>query len=270
MSQPYAEVIGDPIAHSKSPAIHRFWLKKLGIDGDFRATRVPAEDIAAFIEKRSADHDWRGCNVTIPHKIAVMDHVGDPGDVRDSIGAMNTILRAPDGIVTGTNTDAGGFYVPIAGLPLEGEPVAIIGTGGAAHAVLFALSRLGVGPVTILARNPFKAIEMISRFKVSGSILAMAAPLPPVALLVNTTQLGMEGQPPLDLDLSPLPDHAVVYDIVYAPLETGLLKAARARGLETVDGLEMLIGQAALAFELFFGKPAPREHDDELRALLVA
>jgi shikimate dehydrogenase len=270
MSIPYAEVIGDPIAHSKSPMIHRFWLQLLGLEGDFRATRVPPDGLRDFIESRSADADWRGCNVTIPHKIAVMDHVGDPGDVRESIGAMNTVLRAPDGAVTGTNTDAGGFFVPIAELPLEGEPVAIVGTGGAAHAVMFALARIGVGPVTILARNPFKAVDLLARFKLNGTILAMAAPLPPVALLVNTTQLGMEGQPPLDLDLSPLPDHAVVYDIVYAPIETGLLAAARSRGLETVDGLEMLIGQAALAFELFFGKPAPREHDDELRALLVA
>lgn len=270
MTVPYAEVIGDPIAHSKSPAIHKFWLNKIGLEGDFRATRVAEADLAAFIAQRRSDPDWRGCNVTIPHKIAVMDHVSDPGGVRDSIGAMNTVLCDYDGVLTGTNTDAGGFYTPIAGLPLEGKPVAVVGTGGAAHAVLFALSRVGVGPVTLLARNPLKGAAMLARFGLKGKVQALAVPLPPVALLVQTTQLGMTGQPPLDLDLSPLPDDAVVYDIVYAPLVTPLLAAAEARGLDTVDGLEMLIGQAALAFELFFGRAPPRDLDDELRGVLTA
>ena len=270
MTQPYAEVIGDPIGHSKSPVIHKFWLAKLGLDGDFRATCVAVADLAAFIADRRADPDWRGCNVTIPHKIAIMDHVDDPGDVRASIGAMNTVLRDREGVLTGTNTDAGGFYAPIAGLSLEGKPVAVVGTGGAAHAVLFALSRVGVGPVTVLARNPLKGAALLARFGLKGNVQSLAVPLPPVALLVQTTQLGMIGQPPLDIDLSPLPDDAVVYDIVYAPLMTPLLAAAQARGLEIVDGLEMLIGQAALAFELFFGVAPPRDADGELRALLTA
>ncbi len=270
MTKPYAEVIGNPIAHSKSPAIHKFWLSKLGLDGDFRATRVAEADLATFIAQRRSDPDWRGCNVTIPHKIAVMDHVGDPGGVRDSIGAMNTVLRDRAGVLTGTNTDAGGFYSPIVGLPLKGKPVAVVGTGGAAHAVLFALSRVGIGSVTLLARNPLKGAALLARFGLKGKVQALNVPLPLVALLVQTTQLGMTGQPPLDLDLSPLPDDAVVYDIVYAPLVTPLLAAAEARGLDTVDGLEMLIGQAALAFELFFGAAPPRDADDELRAMLIA
>ncbi len=270
MTSPYAEVIGDPIAHSKSPMIHKFWLAKLGLDGDYRATRVAGEDLATYIADRRADPDWRGCNVTIPHKIAVMDHVGDPGGVRSSIGAMNTVLRDRDGILTGTNTDAGGFYAPIGGLPLQGKRVAVIGTGGAAHAVMFALSRAGVGPVTLLARNPLKGAALLARFGLKGSVQALDVVLPPVALLVQTTQLGMKGQLPLDLDLSLLPDDAVVYDIVYVPRVTPLLAAAEARGLETVDGLEMLIGQAALAFELFFGAEPPRDADDELRRILTA
>lgn len=270
MTRPYAEVIGDPISHSKSPAIHKFWLNKLGLDGDFRATRVTEANLATFIADRRADPDWRGCNITIPHKIAVMSHVCDPGGVLGSIGAMNTVLRDRDGILTGTNTDAGGFYAPISGLSLEQKPVAVVGTGGAAHAVLFALSRAGVGPVTLLARNPLKGAALLARFGLKGKVQALDVPLPPVVLLAQTTQLGMTGQPSLDLDLSPLPDDAVVYDIVYAPLLTPLLAAAEARGLEIVDGLEMLIGQAALAFELFFGEPPPREHDADLRALLTA
>ena len=270
MTVPYAEVIGDPISHSKSPTIHEFWFNKLGLDGGYRATRVAETDLAAFIAERRADPDWRGCNVTIPHKIAVMDHVGDPGGVRTSIGAMNTVLRDRDGMLTGTNTDVGGFYAPIAGLDLEGQPIAVTGTGGAAHAVLFALARAGIGPVTLLARNPLKGAALLARFGLKGKVQALNVPLPPVALLVQTTQLGMTGQLPLDLDLSPLPGDAVVYDIVYAPLLTPLLAAAQARGLETVDGLEMLIGQAALAFELFFGAEPPREADSELRSILTA
>ena len=269
MSTPYAEVIGDPISHSKSPLIHRFWLGKLGIAGDYRATHVAAADLAGYIDTRRNDPNWRGCNVTIPHKIAIMDHVGDPGDVRSSIGAMNTVLRDPTSKLTGTNTDAGGFYAPIAGLPLAGKPVAMIGTGGAAHAVMYALSRAGVGPVTVLARSPLKGAALLARFGLKGKVQALDVPLPPVALLVQTTQLGMAGQASLDLDLTPLPAEAVVYDIVYVPLLTPLLAAAQARELATVDGLEMLIGQAALAFELFFGTEPPRESDDDLRALLT-
>jgi shikimate dehydrogenase len=266
----YAEVIGDPIAHSKSPLIHKFWLERLGLPGDYRATQVAVDDIAAYIADRRDDPDWRGCNITIPHKMAIMEHVADPGGVRASIGAMNTVLRDPAGVLTGTNTDAGGFFTPIAGLPLADKPVAVIGTGGAAHAVLFALSRVGVGPVTLLARNPLKGAALLARFGLRGKVQTLDVALPPVALLVQTTQLGMTGQPALDLDLAPLPDDAVVYDIVYAPLVTSLLAAASARGLETVDGLEMLIGQAALAFELFFGAEPPREADDDLRALLTS
>jgi shikimate dehydrogenase len=267
---PYAEVIGDPISHSKSPGIHKFWLAKLGLEGDFRTAHVMADGLADYIESSRADSAWRGCNITIPHKIAVMDHVDDPGDVRGSIGAMNTLFRQPDGSLIGTNTDAAGFFAPIADFDLQHMPVAVIGTGGAAHAILFALSKAGVGPVTLFARNPLKGAVILSRFGLKGTVQGLDKPLPPVALLVNATQLGMTGQPPITVDLSALPDDALVYDIVYAPLVTPLLAAAQQRGLATVDGLEMLIGQAAVAFELFFGQPAPRECDAELRALLTS
>lgn len=269
MTLPYAEVIGDPISHSKSPTIHKFWLDRLGIAADYRRAHVKPGDLAAYIESRRDDPDWRGCNVTIPHKIAVMDHVADPGGVRASIGAMNTIARAEDGTLFGTNTDAGGFFAPIAGLDLESRPVVVVGAGGAARAVLFALSKANVGPVTVLNRSPLKAMGLLAAFGLKGAAKPLDAPLPEAALLVNASALGMSGQPPLDLDLSPLADDAVVYDIVYSPLETGLLKAAAAQGLETVDGLEMLIGQAAIAFSLFFGAPPPEGCEDELKALLT-
>lgn len=270
MTTPYAEVIGDPIAHSKSPLIHRFWLGKLGIEADYCATHVTGDGISAFFAGRAADASWRGCNVTVPHKLAVLDHVADPGGVRAGIGAANTIFRGEDGTLAATNTDPAGFYAPLADADLAGREVAVVGAGGAARAVLFALARMGVGRVTVLNRTPLKGAGLLAAFGLKGQALALDARLPAAALLVNASSLGMEGQPPLNLDLSPLPADAIVYDIVYAPLVTPLLAAAEARGLETIDGLEMLVGQAAAAFELFFGQPAPREHDAELRERLLA
>jgi shikimate dehydrogenase len=267
---PYAEVIGDPIAQSKSPLIHAFWLKQLGIAADYRAFHVKPSDLADYFSSRRADPAWRGCNVTVPHKLDALDHVADPGDVRGSIGAINTVFRGESGDWIGTNTDAAGFHAPIAGLDLTKQPVCVIGAGGAARAILFALSKLGVGRVTVLNRNPLKAAALLSTFGLKGDALPLTAPVPAAKLLVNASTLGMTGQPPLTIDLTPLPQDAVVYDAVYAPIETPLLAQAHDRGLDTVDGLEMLVGQAALAFELFFGEPAPRDRDEELRALLLA
>lgn len=269
MTRPFAEVIGDPISHSKSPAIHGFWLKALGIEADYRAVHVTPDGLAAYFDSRRGDANWRGCNITIPHKQAALDWVEDRGGVRETIGAINTVIRDGDALI-GTNTDAGGFYAPIAGLDLDGAQAVVIGAGGAARAVLFALSRLGIGKVTIQNRNVLKAAALLSSFGLKGDARPLGSPLPAAALVVNTSSLGMNGYPPLDLDLSPLPEDAVVYDIVYAPLETGLLAQARDRELHTVDGLDMLIGQAALAFELFFGAEPPRDRDDELRALLTS
>ena len=270
MTRPYAEVIGDPIVQSKSPVIHGFWLDQLGLESEYRKTLVTAEDLPAFFAQRREDPDWRGCNITMPHKLAALDHVDDRGDVRGGIGAINTVFRAEDGTPVGTNTDAGGFYAPLAGFDFAGKPVTVIGAGGAARAILFAVARLDFGPVTIMNRNTLKAGVLLSSFGLKGQALPLQPAAPASALLVNASTLGMTGQPPLDLDLGALDAEAVVYDIVYSPLETPLLAAARARGLETVDGLEMLIGQAALAFELFFGAAPPRDRDDELRDLLLA
>lgn len=267
---PFAEVIGDPIAHSKSPLIHRFWLDALGIAAEYRATHVEAAALKDFFAERMNDPAWRGCNITAPHKQAALDHVPDPGGVRESIGAINTVFRDDSGSIAGTNTDAAGFWSPISALDLKGQPVTVVGAGGAARAVLFALSRVEVGPVTILNRSPLKAAGLLATFGLKGQVATLDAKLPPAALLINASTLGMAGQPPLQLDLSPLSEDTIVYDLVYAPLQTELLRAAEERGLDTIDGLEMLIGQAALAFELFFGAEPPRDRDDELRDRLSA
>jgi shikimate dehydrogenase len=267
--QAYAEVIGDPIKHSKSPLIHGFWLKKLGLVADYRATHVLADGLADYFNQCRDDPDWRGCNITIPHKVAALDHVADPGRVRDSIGAINTVFRGEKGELIGTNTDAAGFFAPISELDWTGRDAVVVGAGGAARAILFALAQADIGSVTVLARSPLKAAALLSHFGLKGKVQAIDVPLPPAELLVNSSPLGMAGQPPLDLNLSGLPDEAVVYDIVYAPIETGLLAAARGQGLDTVDGLDMLIGQAALAFELFFGQAPPENCEDELRELLL-
>jgi shikimate dehydrogenase len=269
MGQAYAEVIGDPIKHSKSPLIHGFWLKKLGILGDYRTQHVLAEGLADYFETRRNDPNWRGCNITIPHKIAALDHVTDPGGIRSSIGAINTVFRDEKGALVGTNTDAAGFFAPISEDEWAHRDAIVIGAGGAARAILFALAQADIGSVTILARSPLKAAALLSHFGLKGQVLKMDAPLPPAELLVNSSPLGMTGQPLLEIDLSPLPENAVVYDIVYSPLETQLLAQARNLGLDTVDGLDMLIGQAAFAFELFFGQAPPADCEDELRALLL-
>jgi len=266
----YAEVIGQPISHSKSPLIHNYWLRQLGLVGDYRATEIQPDNLGSYFAARADDANWRGCNITIPHKIAALDFVADPGDVRNSIGAINTVFRDGAGHLVATNTDAGGFYGPIADVPIAGETAIVVGAGGAARAVLFALAQADVGEVVIVARNGLKAAGLLAHFGLKGKIIGFDARLPDAALLVNASPLGMVGQGPLDIDLSPLPEHALVYDLVYAPIETPLLKAARARDLETVDGLEMLVGQAAIAFELFFGVAPPQGDEDALRALLLA
>lgn len=272
MSQgkPYAEVIGDPIAHSKSPTIHNFWLQELGIDAEYRKTRVAPDELASYFLRRRADPDWLGCNITIPHKIAALEYVDDPGGVRERIGAINTVACETGGPLIGTNTDAGGFLQPLFARGWKGTRAILAGTGGAAQAIGFALRSVGVTDLTIVARDTAKGRALLDRLSLNGKVQDFDAPLPEADLLANSTSLGMVGNPPWSPDLSPLSASAMVYDIVYAPLETPLLAAARARNLECIDGLEMLIGQAALAFDIFFDGEAPREKDAELRELLLA
>lgn len=285
MSGAYAEVIGDPIRQSKSPAIHGYWLERLGLDGDYRATHVTADGLADFIAARRQDPDWRGCNVTMPHKqavIALLDRL-DPLAAR--VGAVNTIVPE-GGELVGYNTDVPGFLEPLR--PLLDQPhlfrmARVLGTGGAARAIIAALA--GEGLVLVLAgRDPAKARALLDELDPVGDhhvtdLAHFAGPTDFAFddragcfdLIVNATSLGMTGHPPLAFDLSHAPPGSVFYDIVTSPLDTAFLRAARERGFRTVDGLSMLIGQADHAFRRFFGALPPRgPADDELRARLVA
>lgn len=270
MTLPYAEVIGDPIGHSKSPLIHGFWLEKLGIQAEYRRTLVSPEQLAGWLKERLADPDWRGANLTIPHKEQILPLVDDPCGLAESVGAMNIVVPDGRGRAKGYNSDISGFAEPLDNICLKGKSAAVYGAGGAARAVLAALKQMGIVHVTILNRSEERAKALLEPLGIKGQVLPLFAPLPAVELVVNSTALGMEGYDPLAPDLSGLPSESIVYDIVYAPLETPLLAEASGRGLRTLDGLNMLIGQAAKAFQLFFGAEAPREYDFELRALLAA
>ena len=285
MSRAYAEVIGDPIAQSKSPAIHGFWLAKLGIAADYRACHVRPEELADYIAQRRADPLWRGCNVTMPHKQAVMpllDRIAPPAD---AIGAVNTVLRTDNHpAMTGTNTDASGFLEPLKAELAETHyyrMARIMGTGGAARAIITALADKGF-TLVVAGRDPGKARALLDELAPKGEhhAIALSHFADPtdfafddregcLDLVINASSLGMQGQPPLPFDWSHAPPGSIAYDIVTAPLDTPFLQHARAKGHRTIDGLSMLIGQAATAFAHFFGAPPPREHDAELRALLT-
>lgn len=265
---PYAEVIGDPIAHSKSPAIHRFWLERLGIAADYHAVRVAEGELAAHFAARRADPAWRGCNVTIPHKQAALAAADDASAAARAIGAANCIVPRA-GAMFADNSDAAGFLEPLAGTDLEGRTAAVVGAGGAARAILHALASRGIGSVLLYNRDVARAEALLAEFGLAGEARALAEAAPEVALLVNASALGMAGYPECPVSPAAMAPEGIVYDIVYAPLATPLLEAAGARGLCTIDGLAMLIGQAAVAFELFFGAPPPRDDDAALREMLV-
>lgn len=273
---PHAEVIGNPIAQSKSPAIHRFWLERLGLEGDYAAQQVDGDGLAHFFAARRGDTHWRGCNVTIPHKQAVLALCDRIDETARSIGAVNTVWRAQDGALAGTNTDIEGVREAIAKADPSGHAV-VLGAGGAARAAFAALAAGGWSGTRILARSAGKARAAADASRLDASVVPFepgSGAFANASLVVNATQLGMQGQEALPAfvlqELARASANAVVFDMVYAPLETRLLAAARALGLQPVDGLTMLIGQAARAFELFFGHPAPRECDADLRALLTS
>lgn len=267
MGVPYAELIGDPVAHSKSPLIHKYWLEQLGIEGDYRATRVTAAELPDYLANRRGDPDWRGCNVTMPLKEAAFALVDANGPAR-RIGAVNTIIRHEQ-LLIGVNTDGQGLSLAVDMAGLRPKRVAMIGAGGAARAALEEMRLFRVDEVLLLNRSPEKAAALLDLFELQGEVLPPGA-APAADLLINASPLGMAGHPALDVDLSRLAAGATVIDMVYHPLDTPLLQAARARGLKAVDGLTMLIHQAAMAFACFF-KDRPTQPDTaELRGRLTS
>jgi shikimate dehydrogenase len=253
-----AGVMGWPIAHSRSPRLHGFWLDSLDIDGAYLPLAVRPEDLPTALAALGP-LGFQGVNLTLPHKEAALDICDRVDEIARRIGAVNTIIRDPGGGLRGTNTDAFGFIENIhagaAWTPSDG-PAMVIGAGGAARAVVAALIDAGVPEIRLANRTAARAEALARDLEGPVSVVDLAdaeSALADALLLVNTTSLGMAGQPPLDLALDRLPETAVVNDIVYVPLETDLLARARARGNPVVDGLGMLLHQARPGFEAWFG-----------------
>jgi shikimate dehydrogenase len=266
-------VIGWPIGHSRSPLIHNYWLKHYRIAGAYRSEAVPPGKFKAFIQSLPA-HGYVGANVTVPHKEAALAG-STPDDRARAVGAANTLWLDDTGQLRSTNTDVEGFLGNLdAGVPdwHQGlRKAVVLGAGGAARAVAYALTERGISDITITNRTPDRAQALRKRLGGGLRILPWNernAALADAGLLVNTTTLGMHDQPDLEIAVGSLPAHAIVNDLVYVPLVTPLLAAARARGLRTADGLGMLLHQAVRGFALWFGQKP--EVTGELRALVEA
>lgn len=269
-----AGVMGWPVGHTLSPRLHGFWLQQLGLPGAYVPLAVEPARLEAAVRGLPA-LGFAGANVTLPHKQAVLGFCDRVEPLAQRLGAVNTLVVQADGSIFGRNTDAPGFLAALqAAAPAwqaDVGPVTVLGGGGGARAVVAALGAAGCPQIRLVNRSALKAEGIASDMPdLPIAVLpweARAAALEGAAGLVNTTQLGMRGQPALEIDLAPLPAGAWVCDIVYVPLETPLLAAARARGLLAVDGLGMLLHQGVAAFEAFFG--AKPEVTTELRAFML-
>jgi shikimate dehydrogenase len=268
---PAACLIGWPAAHSRSPLIHHYWLRTLGIDGGYVIEAVPPDEFQDFVFRLSL-RGFVGANVTLPHKERVLA-LSKPDDRARAVGAANTLWYR-DGELCSTNTDIEGFINNLDACAPGWDAASdalVLGAGGASRAVVFGLIERGFKRVYLANRTLERARALADQFGASVHPIAWDAIddfLPRARLLVNTTSLGMHGQPALGIDTGLLPPQAVVADLVYVPLATPLLAAARARGLQTADGLGMLLHQAVRGFELWFGQ-RPRV-TPELRALVEA
>jgi shikimate dehydrogenase len=268
---PAACLIGWPAAHSRSPLIHRYWLRTLGIEGGYVIEAVPPDEFKGFVLRLSL-RGFVGANVTIPHKGQALA-LSKPDARAKAVGAANTLWFA-DGELCSTNTDVEGFINNLdASAPGwdSAQQALVLGAGGAARAVVFGLIERGIKTVHLANRTIERANALAEQFGAAVQPVTwdkVADLLPRAALLVNTTSLGMHGQPRLEIDVARFPDNAVVADLVYVPLQTELLAAAQARGLKTADGLGMLLHQAVRGFELWFGRRP--QVTAELRALVEA
>ncbi|MDE2284105.1 MAG: shikimate dehydrogenase [Hyphomicrobiales bacterium] len=265
-------VIGWPVEHSRSPLIHRYWLKAYGIDGDYRRELVPREEFATFVRSLAA-RGYVGANVTVPHKEAALA-LSQPDEQARAVGAANT-LWLDNGVLRSTNTDVEGFIDNLDACARTWDrgldKAVVIGAGGAARAVIYGLLGRGVPRIIVVNRTAHRAAALRETF---GQRVEIASwnerneALADARLLVNSTTLGMAGQPELALDVARLPAQAVVADLVYVPAVTPLLGAAKARGLRIADGLGMLLHQAVRGFALWFGQTPTVT--SELRALVEA
>jgi len=267
-----AGVIGWPVAHSLSPEIHRYWLRRYGIGGAYDPIAVAPADIESFLADLRG-HGYCGANVTVPYKVHALNAAKRVTETARRIGAVNTLFFDKDELI-GTNTDAEGFYRNLQAVAPDWSasvsPAVVLGAGGAARAVVVALVDAGAPTIRLTNRTYEKAAAL--QKLAPGAIQIVdweerANALSGAGLLVNTTSLGMVGQPPLTIDLKRLPPEALVYDIVYRPLETNLLAAARARGNKVVEGLGMLLFQARPGFRIWFGREP--EVTDELRRIVL-
>ncbi|MEQ9489992.1 MAG: shikimate dehydrogenase [Alphaproteobacteria bacterium] len=268
-----AGVLGWPVSHSKSPALHGHWLARYGIDGAYLPLAVKPEVLEQALRALPV-MGFRGVNITVPHKEEACRLCDTVDPQAKKIGAVNTIRVEEDGSLFGWNTDGIGFLRNLAsnsGWKGPAGPAVVLGAGGASRAVLAALVETGVPEIRLVNRTVEKAERVAA--EIGGPIQSMGfdsveQAMDGAALLVNTTSLGMSGQPPLDISLDTLPASAVVTDIVYSPLETPLLVMAEGRGNKTVDGLGMLLHQAAPGFAAWFGREP--EVDQELRDAVLA
>jgi len=264
--RPFAAIVGWPVEHSRSPALHGFWLKQHGVKGHYgrlpvEPNRAALEELAAFLRKTP---NARGCNLTLPHKIDIMPLLDRIHPDAARIGAVNTVIKHDDGSLEGRNSDGFGFLSHLrASAPAwqpETGPVVVLGAGGAARAIVCTLMDAGVPELRLVNRTQESAVKLGAAFTpADGRRIVIdrwderSDSLSGATLLVNTAAVGMTGKPPLEIALDHLPSHAAVADIVYNPLETKLLKDAAARGHKTIDGLGMLMHQAVPSFEAFFG-----------------
>jgi len=269
---PKACVIGWPIKHSRSPMIHNYWLQKYNIAGSYQKIAVSPQELSSFLAGLS-DNGFKGCNVTIPHKEKVFEQVKVVDAVTRQIGAVNTVYME-NNTLYGLNTDGYGFISnlkdQVPNWQSKDKKCVILGAGGAARAIIAILLNEGASKITLVNRTISRARNLAQEFGSTVDVIAfedIELCLPDADLLVNSSSLGMTGQPPLEIALTPLSSNCVVSDIVYDPLETALLKQAKDKGHKTVDGLGMLLHQAVPAFEKWFGiRP---QVTPELKALIV-
>ena len=270
---PLAGVVGWPIKHSKSPVLHGHWLKRYGLAGEYRPIALSPEDFETGLRKL-AKKGFKGVNVTIPHKEVVLKLADSITDSAALIGAANTIHFHADGSIGADNTDGYGFIQNLRQNALlwnpKSGPALVIGAGGAARAIVWALLNEGVPKVRLANRTRIRAENLANHFGAKVEVVEwseVSEAMDGASTIVNTTSLGMDGQPELRVHFYAAAPDALVTDIVYAPLITPFLEKAQARGLDTVDGLGMLLHQAVPGFESWFGKKP--EVDDELRQAVL-